>query len=66
MFLDSSLTYRWAQERGVESQISPVTFGSIRGAAAMQHLEPGATALSIPEHCLIHEGTAAASDIVCC
>ena len=50
----------------MESQISPLKFGSIRGAAAMQHLDPGATALSIPEHCLIHEGTAAASDIVCC
>ena len=55
---------RWAQERQIDSKLKPADFGGIRGAAAAADLEPGNTAVSVPEHCLIHEGTAAASDIV--
>lgn len=55
---------RWAEERQLESSIEPKNCGCMRGAAAKELLEAGATAVSVPEQCLIHEGTAAASDIV--
>lgn len=55
---------RWAQERRIDSRLEPADFGGIRGAAATADLEAGDIVVSVPEHCLIHEGTAAASDIV--
>ncbi len=61
-----SWLHRWAEERQIQSSIKPASFGSMRGAAAKEHLEAGATAVSMSEQCLIHEGTAAASDIVRC
>ena len=55
---------RWAQEQRIDSRLEPADFGGIRGAAASADLDAGDTAVSVPEHCLIHEGTAAASNIV--
>ncbi|CAL5219423.1 g1252 [Coccomyxa viridis] len=60
---DEGALLRWAEKRHIESRIEPKSFGGMRGAAATELLEAGASAVSVPEQCLIHEGTAAASDI---
>ena len=59
-----ALPSRWAQQKGITSNIRPAQFGSMRGAAAAVDLTPYDTAISVPEDCLITVETAAQSDIV--
>lgn len=59
-----SMHCRWASDRGIQSAVEQAKFDGLRGAAARVPIKALDPVVSVPQNCLINEGTAQCSGIV--